>query len=146
MRSAISSTRLSSGSKLLHQHFSSSCDLLHQPSWLVVASVAAFQMHWEIFHSYPSCLFTRIDDPYEPPRLYGEVDSVKREFAAASSYYLQANSLWPSSGNPHHQLALLASYSEDELAATYHYFRSLVVESRFSTAKDNLIAAFEKVG
>ncbi|QHO25040.1 hypothetical protein DS421_12g377620 [Arachis hypogaea] len=76
--------------------------------------------------------------------LYGEGDSVKQEFAAASSYYLQANSLWPSSGNPHHQLALLASYSEDELAAAYHYFRSLVVESRFSTAKDNLIAAFEK--
>ncbi|XP_016184096.1 protein SMG7-like isoform X1 [Arachis ipaensis] len=77
--------------------------------------------------------------------LYGEDDSVKQEFAAASSYYLQANSLWPSSGNPHHQLALLASYSEDELAAAYHYFRSLVVESRFSTARDNLIATFEKL-
>ncbi|XLS82661.1 hypothetical protein HN51_048492 [Arachis hypogaea] len=79
------------------------------------------------------------------PGLYGEDDSVKQEFAAASSYYLQANSLWPSSGNPHHQLALLASYSEDELAAAYHYFRSLVVESRFSTARDNLIATFEKL-
>ncbi|XP_020971928.1 uncharacterized protein LOC107625882 isoform X2 [Arachis ipaensis] len=70
-------------------------------------------MHWEIFHSYPSCLFIGIDDPYEP----------------ASSY----------------ELALLASYSEDELAAAYHYFRSLVVESRFSTARDNLIATFEKL-
>ncbi|XP_057725708.1 nonsense-mediated mRNA decay factor SMG7 [Arachis stenosperma] len=76
--------------------------------------------------------------------LYGEGDSVKREFAAAASYYLQAASLWPSSGNPHHQLALLASYSGDELAAAYRYFRSLAVESPFSTARDNLIVAFEK--
>ncbi|KAF2291955.1 hypothetical protein GH714_042297 [Hevea brasiliensis] len=35
--------------------------------------------------------------------LYGEGDSKPREYAAASSYYLQAASLWPSSGNPHHQ-------------------------------------------
>ena len=26
------------------------------------------------------------------------------EFAAASSYYLQAATIWPSSGNPHHQV------------------------------------------
>lgn len=36
--------------------------------------------------------------------LYGEGDSKTREFAAASSYYLQAASLWSSSGNPHHQV------------------------------------------
>lgn len=36
--------------------------------------------------------------------LYGEVDSKKREFTAASSYYLQAASIWPPSGNPHHQV------------------------------------------
>ncbi|KAF7815647.1 protein SMG7-like [Senna tora] len=76
--------------------------------------------------------------------LYGEGDSKKREFAAASSYYLQAASLWPSSGNPHHQLALLASYSGDELVAIYRYFRSLAVDSPFLTARDNLIVAFEK--
>lgn len=38
--------------------------------------------------------------------LYGDGDSKTREFAAASSYYLQAASLWPSSGNPHHQVYL----------------------------------------
>ena len=36
--------------------------------------------------------------------LYGEGDYITREFAAASSYYLQAATLWPSSGNPHHQV------------------------------------------
>lgn len=39
--------------------------------------------------------------------LYGEGDSKTREYAAASSYYLQAASLWPSSGNPHHQVCSL---------------------------------------
>lgn len=36
--------------------------------------------------------------------LYGEGESKSRDYAAASSYYLQAASLWPSSGNPHHQV------------------------------------------
>lgn len=41
--------------------------------------------------------------------LYGEGDSRTRDYAAASGYYLQATSIWPSSGNPHHQVLL--SYS-----------------------------------
>ncbi|MFS8019330.1 putative telomerase activating protein Est1 [Helianthus anomalus] len=76
--------------------------------------------------------------------LYGEGESKSRDYAAASSYYLQAASLWPSSGNPHHQLAILATYSGDELMAVYRYFRSLAAEHPFSTARDNLIVAFEK--
>ncbi|KAK1276523.1 Protein SMG7 [Acorus gramineus] len=76
--------------------------------------------------------------------LYGEGDSVSCEYAAASSYYIQASCMWPSSGNPHHQLAILASYSGDDLVAIYRYFRSLATETPFSTARDNLIIAFEK--
>ncbi|KAI3857929.1 hypothetical protein MKW98_011195 [Papaver atlanticum] len=76
--------------------------------------------------------------------LYGEGDSKTRDFGAASSYYLQAASLWPSSGNPHHQLAILASYVGDDFLSIYRYFRSLAVNSPFSTARDNLIIAFEK--
>ncbi|KAL2483005.1 Protein SMG7 [Forsythia ovata] len=76
--------------------------------------------------------------------LYGEGDSKAREFTAASSYYMQASSLWSSSGNPHHQLAILAGYSNDELVSIYRYFRSLAVENPFITARDNLITAFEK--
>ncbi|XP_038718980.1 protein SMG7-like isoform X1 [Tripterygium wilfordii] len=76
--------------------------------------------------------------------LYGEGDSKTRDFAAASSYYMQACSLWPSSGNPHHQLAIVASYSGDELLPIYCYFRSLAVDNPFPTARDNLIVAFEK--
>ncbi|XP_058788316.1 nonsense-mediated mRNA decay factor SMG7 [Vicia villosa] len=76
--------------------------------------------------------------------IYGEGDSINREFTAASSYYLQAASLLPSSGNPHHQLALVASYSGDEVVTIYRYFRSLAVDSPFTTARENLIVAFEK--
>ncbi|KAI3830230.1 hypothetical protein L1987_04365 [Smallanthus sonchifolius] len=76
--------------------------------------------------------------------LYVEGDSKTRDFAAASSYYKQAATLMPSSGNPHHQLAILASYSGDELLAVYRYFRSLAVDTPFTTARDNLIIAFEK--
>jgi len=39
--------------------------------------------------------------------LYGEGESRSREYSAASSYYLQAASLWPSNGNPHHQVSCL---------------------------------------
>ncbi|MFS7904240.1 putative telomerase activating protein Est1 [Helianthus anomalus] len=76
--------------------------------------------------------------------LYVEGDSKTRDFAAASSYYKQAATLVPSSGNPHHQLAILASYSGDELLSVYRYFRSLAVDTPFTTARDNLIIAFEK--
>lgn len=76
--------------------------------------------------------------------LYGEGDSIIREYTAASSYYKQAASLCPSSGNPHHQLAILASYSNDDLVTIYRYFRSLAVDNPFSTARENLIIAFEK--
>ncbi|KAL2316875.1 hypothetical protein Fmac_030751 [Flemingia macrophylla] len=93
--------------------------------------------------SYHRCLIY-LGDLARYKGLYGEGDSIKREFAAASSYYLQAASIWPSSGNPHHQLALLASYCGDELATIYRYFRSLAVDSPFTTARDNLIVAFEK--
>ncbi|MBA0704229.1 hypothetical protein Golax_016499 [Gossypium laxum] len=41
-------------------------------------------------------------------------------------------------------LAILASYSGDELLAVYRYFRSLAVDNPFLTARDNLIVAFEK--
>lgn len=38
--------------------------------------------------------------------LYGDPDSNIRDLTAASGCYLEASSLWPSSGNPHHQVSL----------------------------------------
>ncbi|KAG8087108.1 hypothetical protein GUJ93_ZPchr0010g10365 [Zizania palustris] len=76
--------------------------------------------------------------------LYGDVDYANREYATASIYYKEAASLCPSNGNPHHQLAILASYSGDEVTAIYRYFRSLAVDNPFSAARENLILAFDK--
>ena len=39
----------------------------------------------------------------------------------------------------------MASYSGDELVAIYRYFRSLALDNPFTTARENLIVAFEKV-
>lgn len=39
--------------------------------------------------------------------LYGEGESKTRDFAAASTYYMQASSLCSSNGNPHHQVLKL---------------------------------------
>ncbi|KAL7097742.1 hypothetical protein ACP275_10G162600 [Erythranthe tilingii] len=76
--------------------------------------------------------------------LYGEGESKALDFAAASSYYMQASSFCSSNGNPHHQLAILAGYSSDELVSIYRYFRSLAIDNPFVTARDNLVLAFEK--
>ncbi|KAK3132497.1 hypothetical protein QOZ80_6AG0522920 [Eleusine coracana subsp. coracana] len=76
--------------------------------------------------------------------LHGDDDSASHEYAAASSYYKEAASIYPSSGNPHHQLAILASYSGNEVVAVYRYFRSLAADTPFATARDNLIILFEK--
>lgn len=43
--------------------------------------------------------------------LCGEGDYATCDYAAASSYYIQAASLWPSNGNPHHQVSLPLSLS-----------------------------------
>lgn len=40
--------------------------------------------------------------------LYGEGDSKVRDFAAASTHYMQASSLCPSNGNAHHQVLKLS--------------------------------------
>uniref|UniRef100_A0A0D9X6I6 DNA/RNA-binding domain-containing protein n=1 Tax=Leersia perrieri TaxID=77586 RepID=A0A0D9X6I6_9ORYZ len=76
--------------------------------------------------------------------LYGDVDYAIREYSSASIYYKEAASLCPSNGNPHHQLAILASYAGDEVTAIYRYFRSLAVDNPFSAARENLILAFDK--
>ncbi len=57
----------------------------------------------------------------------------------AGDYYRQSLQLIPDSGNPHNQLAVLATYTDDDFEAIYHYFRSLAVSNPFVTAKDNLV-------
>eukprot|EP01117_Protostelium_nocturnum_P004466 TRINITY_DN1608_c0_g1_i2.p1 TRINITY_DN1608_c0_g1~~TRINITY_DN1608_c0_g1_i2.p1 ORF type:complete len:627 (-),score=230.88 TRINITY_DN1608_c0_g1_i2:106-1986(-) len=62
----------------------------------------------------------------------------------AGQFYCQALYLVPDNGNPHNQLAVLATYADDDFLAFYHYFRSIMVVQPFPTARDNLIVLFEK--
>ncbi|KAJ7535662.1 hypothetical protein O6H91_12G042000 [Diphasiastrum complanatum] len=77
-------------------------------------------------------------------QLYSVLGGQARDWSTAAKYYRQAAAMWPSGGNPHNQLAVLATYVRDELLAVYYYIRSLSVENPFVTAKENLRLLFEK--
>ncbi|KAK4485241.1 hypothetical protein RD792_007871 [Penstemon davidsonii] len=65
------------------------------------------------------------------------------EWSTAATYYLEATRTWPDSGNPHNQLALLATYVGDAFLALYHCVRSLAVKEPFPDAWSNLMLVFE---
>ncbi|CAI5742554.1 unnamed protein product [Peronospora destructor] len=77
---------------------------------------------------------------------YRELHSqkVKKNFAAAEALYHRALALLPENGNPHNQLAVLATYVEAETVAVYHYCRSLLTSQPFTTAEENLALLFER--
>ncbi|KAL1218739.1 Nonsense-mediated mRNA decay factor SMG7-like [Cardamine amara subsp. amara] len=65
-------------------------------------------------------------------------------WSTAATYYLEAAKSRPDSGNPHNQLAVLATYVGDEFLALYHCVRSLAVKEPFPGASNNLLLLFEK--
>ncbi|PIN08143.1 Nonsense-mediated mRNA decay protein [Handroanthus impetiginosus] len=75
-------------------------------------------------------------------------ESVKKtnpcEWSTAATYYLEATKTWPDSGNPHNQLALLATYVGDSFLALYHCVRSLAVKEPFPDAWRNIMLLFEE--
>ncbi|WRX28057.1 DNA/RNA-binding domain [Theobroma cacao] len=68
----------------------------------------------------------------------------KHNWSVAATYYLEATTIWPDSGNPQNQLAVLATYVGDEFLALYHCVRSLAVKEPFPDAQNNLILLFER--
>lgn len=66
------------------------------------------------------------------------------EWSTAAMYYLEAIRTWPDSGNPHNQLALLATYIGDAFLALYHCIRSLAVKEPFPDAWRNIMLLFEE--
>ncbi|KAF5729091.1 hypothetical protein HS088_TW21G01248 [Tripterygium wilfordii] len=75
---------------------------------------------------------------------YGKPGKEKHNWSIAASHYLEATMLWPDSGNPQNQLAVLATYVGDEFLALYHCIRSLAVKEPFPDAWNNLILLFER--
>ncbi|KAJ8545514.1 hypothetical protein K7X08_018097 [Anisodus acutangulus] len=66
------------------------------------------------------------------------------KWSLAATYYFEASRIWPDSGNPHNQLALLATYTGDPFLALYHCVRSLAVKEPFPDAWNNLMLLFEE--
>lgn len=77
---------------------------------------------------------------------YGELCKKPDAFkwSLAATYYFEASRIWPDSGNPHNQLALLATYTGDPFLALYHCVRSLAVKEPFPDAWNNLMLLFEE--
>eukprot|EP00976_Prorocentrum_cordatum_P006188 123579-Prorocentrum_minimum.AAC.1 len=80
---------------------------------------------------------------------YAQGESTKKDFRAAdysdaAAYYIQASAILPNFGNPHNQLAVLATYMDNDLLALYRYFRSLAVLTPFVTAQENVEMLFRK--
>ncbi|KAH1103063.1 hypothetical protein GLYMA_13G238000v4 [Glycine max] len=71
-------------------------------------------------------------------------DTQNHNWSVAAAHYLEATRIWPDSGNPQNQLAVLATYIGDEFLALYHCVRSLAVKEPFPDAWNNLILLFEK--
>lgn len=71
-------------------------------------------------------------------------ESTRKDWSQAEKWYYQAIDVMPTSGNPHNQLAVLATYTEAECVAVYRYCRALLCEHPFPTAKENLSLLFEK--
>ncbi|OQR89153.1 hypothetical protein THRCLA_09897 [Thraustotheca clavata] len=77
---------------------------------------------------------------------YRELHSqkAKKNFATAETFYHRALAVMPENGNPHNQLAVLATYIEAETIAVYRYCRSLLVPQPFVTSEENLVLLFER--
>ncbi|XP_062095723.1 nonsense-mediated mRNA decay factor SMG7-like [Humulus lupulus] len=91
-------------------------------------------------HRFLVCLgdLVRYREQYEKP------DVRKHNWSRAAIHYMEATMIWPDSGNPHNQLAVLATYVGDEFLALYHCIRSLAVKEPFPDARDNLILLLER--
>nr|CCA21263.1 conserved hypothetical protein [Albugo laibachii Nc14] len=77
---------------------------------------------------------------------YRELHSrnAKKNFANAEEFYHDALRVFPENGNPHNQLAVLATYVDAETVAVYRYCRSLLIANPFTTAEENLVLLFER--
>ncbi|XP_057429405.1 nonsense-mediated mRNA decay factor SMG7-like isoform X2 [Lotus japonicus] len=71
-------------------------------------------------------------------------DIQNHNWSVAATHYMEATRIWPNSGNPQNQLAVLATYIGDEFLALYHCVRSLAVKEPFPDAWNNIILLFEK--
>lgn len=120
--------------------FKRTCGLLEEKSFFKKTGVepAIFQKSHYACHRFLVCLgdLSRYMELCKKPDV--------QKWAVAATYYLEATMVWPHSGNPQNQLALLATYIGDDFLALYHCIRSLAVKEPFPDARDNIMLLFEK--
>eukprot|EP00953_Heterococcus_sp_UTEX-ZZ885_P015680 8830-Heterococcus_DN1.PRE.1 len=71
-------------------------------------------------------------------------ESSTKDWSKAEAHYQKALEAMPHGGNPHNQMAVLATYTDAECVAVYRYCRSLLIAQPFMTARENLALLFEK--
>nr|XP_001398361.2 hypothetical protein ANI_1_180154 [Aspergillus niger CBS 513.88] len=74
-----------------------------------------------------------------------ELVSKNRNWGPAIGYYDLATLIYPASGAPHNQLAVIALADGNHLRATYHLYRALAAQEPHPSAKGNLEIEFRKV-
>ncbi len=77
---------------------------------------------------------------------YREIHSEQslKDWKEAKAHYDTAHRALPDRGNPYNQLAVLATYVDEECVAAYNYCRALLCKFPFLTAKDNIVLLFQK--
>ncbi len=77
---------------------------------------------------------------------YREIHSEQslKDWKEAKAHYDTAQRALPDRGNPYNQLAVLATYIDEECVATYNYCRALLCKFPFLTARDNIMLLFQK--
>jgi protein SMG7 len=68
----------------------------------------------------------------------------ERDYDRAERFYEAARKVVPADGNPHHQLAILATYKRETFGALVHYIRSLCVQQPYEPGADNMGSMLKK--
>ncbi|KAJ7485823.1 hypothetical protein FB451DRAFT_1083325, partial [Mycena latifolia] len=95
----------------------------------------------EQYKAPPSLPKTAANVSGEKKRLY----EPRPNYTRPRALYLAAHALAPGEGNAAHQLAILAGYESDTLAAVAWYLRALCVRAPFETARENLAGVLARV-
>ena len=74
-----------------------------------------------------------------------QISAKKRNWNPALHFYNLAIRLYPASGAPHNQLAVIAQLETEHLVAVYHLYRALVSKEPYAKAEDNLEVQIRKL-
>ncbi|KAF1952121.1 hypothetical protein CC80DRAFT_552553 [Byssothecium circinans] len=72
-------------------------------------------------------------------------DEKERNWGPAIGYYSLAAEIYPDSGHPHNQMAVVAREEGNHFRAVYHIYRSLASNPPFPQAKGNLELEFKRI-